>query len=70
MKNLGILSSKLFFLIMAPLKEAKEGVYSFIYLVFMVIDLKMVPKKFLGLPNLTKAQTFCIYEPTKVFVVG
>ena len=70
MKNLGVLSSKLFFLIVAPLKEAKEGVRSYICLALKVIDPKMVSRKLLGPLNLMKAQILCIYELTKVVIVG
>ena len=69
MKNLDILSLKLFFLIMTPLREMKEGVYSSISLASMVVDLKMVSKKFLGPSNLIRAQTFYIHELTKVVII-
>ena len=42
MKNLGILNSKLFFFIMAPLRKVKEDIYSFIYFTLTVVILKMV----------------------------
>ena len=70
MENLGVLSSKLFFLIMAPLREAREGVYSTVRLVLSIIDSKMIPRELLGPPDLTRAQTLCIHKPTEVVMVG
>ena len=55
MKNLGVFSSKLFFLIMTPLKKAKKCVCSSICLALTVINPKLIPRKFLGPLDLTKA---------------
>lgn len=34
-----------------------------------VVNLKILPKKFLGPPDPTKAQIFCIHKPIKIVVV-
>lgn len=54
---------------MASLKEVNKGICSSIYFALTIIDPKIVLKKFLGLPDLIKAQTLYIYEPTKIVVV-
>ena len=70
MKNLSILSLKLFFLFETSLWEAKQSVCSSIGLALAIINLKMVSRKLLGPPDLIKAQTLYIYKLTKVVVVG
>ena len=70
MEDLGVLSLKLFFLIMAPLREARKGVCSSVCLALTIIDLKMIPRELLGSPNLARAQTLCIHKLTKVIMVG
>ena len=69
MENLGILSLKLFFLIMAPLREAKKGVCSTVCFTLTIINWKMIPKELLGPPDLVRAQTFCIYKSTEIIMV-
>ena len=70
MKDLGILSLKLFFFIVASLREVKVGVCNFICLALMIVNPKMVSRKLLGLLDLTRAQAFHIHKPTKVVIVG
>ena len=70
MENLGVLSSKLFFLIMAPLREAREGVCSTVCLALTIIDSKMIPRELLGPPDLARAQTLRVHKPTEVVIVG
>lgn len=53
MKNLDILSLKLFFRIVALLKKAKKDVCSFICFALMIVNPRIVPRKFLGLLYLT-----------------
>ena len=55
MRNLDVLSSTLFFLIIAPLRKAKEGIYSNICLALTIIDLKIILRELLGLPDLVRA---------------
>ena len=70
MEDLGVLSSKLFFLIMAPLREAREGVCSTVCLALTIIDLKVVTREFLSPADLSGAQTLRVHEPTEVVIVG
>ena len=55
---------------MAPLREAREGVYSTVCFALTIIDLKMILKELLGLPDLARAQTLHVHEPTEVVMVG
>ena len=60
---------KHFFLIIAPLREVKEGVCSSFCLALAIIDLKIVTNKFLSSTDLFGAQTLCVYKPMEVDVV-
>ena len=62
MKDLSVLSLKLFFLIKAPLKKAKQHVCCFIYFTLTIINLKIVMREFLASTDLIRAQTLSIYE--------
>ena len=68
-EEFGCSQLELFFLIVAPLRKARKGVYSPICLALMVVDLKVISRKFLSLLNMTRAQALCIHEPTKVVIV-
>ena len=70
MINLGIVSLKLFFVIMAPLKKTEEGVCSSIYFVLTVFNPKMISIMLLDPPSLIETQVFCIHKPTNVVMVG
>ena len=70
MKNFGVLSSKLFFLIVALLIEAREGVRSSIYFSLIVVNPKIVMREFLSLADLSGAETLCIHKLAKVVIVG
>ena len=61
---------KAFFLIIALLNKIKESICSFFCFSSIVVDPKMVTRKLLGLPDLIKAQAFCIYKLTKIVMVG
>ena len=69
-ENLGVLSSKLFFLIIAPLREAREGVCSTVCLALTIINSKVVTREFLSPADLSGAQTLCVHEPMEVVMVG
>ena len=69
-ENLGVFSSKLFFLIITPLKEAKKDGCSFICLALTIIDLKVVTKEFLSPANLFGAQTLYVHELAGDVIVG
>ena len=70
MENLGILSSKLFFFIRAPLREAKESICSPVGLALTIIDPKVISGERLSPTDLSRAQALCIYESTEVIMVG
>ena len=70
MENLRILSSKLFFFILTPLRETKESICSPVGLALTIIHPKMVSKELLGLTDLSRAQALCIHEPPKVIMIG
>lgn len=46
---------KVFFPIETLLEKVRKSIYSSIDLIFLIIFLKMLPKEFLGLLDLTKA---------------
>lgn len=66
MENLGVSSSESLFLGLASLGEGGQGISS-ISLSLAIIDLKVVPREFLGSPDLL---AIGIHESTKVVVVG
>ena len=70
MKDLSVLSLKLFFFIKAPLKKVRKYIYWSIYFTFIIINSKIVTKKLLNLTDLTKVQTLCIYKLFEVIMVG
>ncbi len=55
MENLGILISGSFFLGLASLREARQGISRSISLSLMIIDSEVISRELLGLANLTKA---------------
>ena len=70
MQNLNFLGSEAFFFLCTLLKVLRQDISSFISLILMIIDLKVVTKEFLSPVNLLKAQVFHIYKPVEVVVVG
>ena len=70
MKNFRVLSSKLFFLIQAFVKEMRACIYGSICFTLTIIDLTIVTRKLLGPADLTRAQTLCIYELSEVIMVS
>ena len=69
MKNLAILSLELILLILASLRKPRQSICSCICFTLAVVDLKMVSRELLGPVDLSRAQTLCIHEATKVVVV-
>ena len=63
LKNSRILSLKNFVLTLALLKLVKQSINSFISLVLVIINTKIVAKQLLGLVDLTRAKVFYIHEP-------
>ncbi len=70
MENLEILISESFFSGLAFLKKARPNINSSISLFLIIIDSLSVLQKLLGLADLARAQTFHIYELTKVVIVS
>ena len=70
MENLGVLSSKLFFFILTPLKDAKESICSPVGLVLTIIDPKMISGELLGPTDLFGAYALYIHKSTEVIIVG
>ena len=70
MENLSILSSKLFFSILTPLREAKESICNPVDLALMIINPKMISEELLGPTDLSEAQVLRIHEPRKVIMIG
>ena len=50
--------------------KARKSISYSINLFLIIINLKVILKKFLGLANLTKIQTLYIYKLTKVIIVS
>lgn len=70
MKNLNILISEHFFRGLTSLKEVSESIRRSIGFFLTKIDLKIVSRELLSLTNLTRAQTFYIYESTDVIMIN
>ena len=70
MKNLEILISKSFFLGLASLKEARQGISRSICIFLTIIDLKVISRELLGPKNLIKAIAFSIHELTELIMVN
>ena len=70
MKNLSVLSSKLFFFIFVSLRKTRQCICSPICLALTIINPKMIPGELLGPTDLAGAQALRIHETTKVVVIG
>lgn len=62
--------AKSFFFIRTPLGIKKKSIYSFIGLILIKVDLKMIPRELLGLFDITRAQIFFVYKLTEVVIIG
>ena len=51
------------------LRVLRQSIGSFVSLALTIIDSEVVAREFLGLANLSGAQTLCLHEPTEVVVV-
>lgn len=47
----------------------KQGISSRVYFFLIVINFEVVLRDYLGLADLSKAQTFCIYKMLKIIVI-
>ena len=70
MKNLKVLSLKLFFFIVTFLRKTRQCICGPICLTLTKVNPKMILENLLSLANLPEAQTLCIHEITKVVVIG
>lgn len=70
MKNMRMLISESFFLGLGSLGKARQGISSRISLSLIIIDSDMISREFLCPANLTKTQTFCMYELAEVIMVS
>ncbi len=70
MKNLSILSSKVFFLALTSLRKAGKSVSSSVCLVLAIIDPEVVSRELLSSPSLSGAQALRIHESPEVVVVS
>ena len=70
MKNLSIFILERFFLGLAPLWEARQGISRSISFSLIIIDFEVLSRELLGPTDLTKAQAFCIYDSAKVIMVN
>ena len=70
MKDLSILSLRIFFLALAALEQAKQSISSSIRLILTIIDPKVIPRELLGPANLVRAQAHYIYESTEVIAIS
>lgn len=68
-QDLGILGSQDDVLFGIPLGVFKQGISSSISFALMIIDPKVVSKQLLSSTNLSRAQTFGIYEVSQVVIV-
>ncbi len=70
MENLEVLISESIFFDLAFLGEVRQGISRSISFSLIIIDLKVVLRKFLGLADLIKAQAFGIQELREVIMVS
>lgn len=69
MKSLRILSLESLLFFLAALRKARQGISSNIGFILVIIDVEMVTRELLGLPDLERAQASCIYKLAKVVVI-
>lgn len=70
MKNLGVLISKRLFLGPAFLREVRQSISCSICFFLAIIFLKVIPREFLALADLTRTQNFQIHELLKVVMIS
>ncbi len=70
MKNLSIFILEHFFLSLAFIEEVRQNISRSINFFLIITNSEVISKKLLSLTNLTKAQTFHIYELTEVIIVS
>ena len=69
-QDFDILGLEDFFFLCTLLRVLNQGISIFIYFALTIIHLKVITKKFLGLIDLSRAQTLHIHKSSEVIVVG
>ena len=70
MKDLGVFGSEFFFFTLTAMGKTWQSISSYICLTLEVIDKKLIPRKFLGLPDLPGTQTLAIHKLAEIIVIG
>ena len=70
MQDFDVLGAEGFFLFCTLLRVLRQGISSPVSLILTIVDLEVVARKFLGLADLSQAQTLRLHEPAEVVVVG
>ena len=70
MQDFDILGAKDFFLLCTLLRVSRQGISSPVSLALTIVDLEVVAREFLGLADLSGAQTLRLHEPVEVVVVS
>ena len=68
-QDLDILGVEGFFLFRILLRVLRQGISNIVSLALTIVDWEVVVRELLSLADLSKAQTLCLYELTKVVVV-
>lgn len=69
-KNLEILIFESFFFNLAIFERVKQDISYNISLFFIIVDLEIVLREYLGLAYLMKIQAFCIYKSIEVIMIS
>ena len=70
MKNLGILGLEFFFFALTSLGKLQQSISSCISLALSIINLEIVPGKFLSSLNLPRIQAFGIHKSMEIIVIS
>ena len=69
-QDFDILGAEGLFFFYTLLKVSRQDISSLVSLTLIIINLEVVTREFLGPANLTRAQTFRVYKPAEVVVLG
>ena len=58
------------FFLSVPLGISRQGISSSVSFALTIIDSKVVTREFLGLADLSGAQTLCVHKLSKVVMIG
>ena len=70
MQDFDVLGAESFFLLCTLLRVLKKDISNSVSFALTIVDLEVVAREFLGLADLSRAQTLCLNEPTEVVVVN